>query len=141
MRTIATLGGIGRLPRLPGTAASAVGAAIFWLLSPHLSWQIAGCVVAAALGFWSAGPTARAMGVKDPPSVVIDEVAGMMVGLVALPAGWRTYLAGFLIFRVLDICKPWPIHRLEKISGSAGIMADDLLAGLLTNLLLRLTGL
>lgn len=137
MKTIATVGGVGRLSRLPGTVASAVGAGLAWLLSPNPTGQIAGCVVVTALGFWSAGPAAKQMGVKDPSAVVIDEVAGMMIGLALLPATWQTYLTGFLLFRVLDIFKPWPIHRLEGLSGGVGIMADDLLAGLLTNLLLR----
>ncbi len=137
MKTIATVGGVGRLPRLPGTVASAVGAGLAWLLSPTPAGQIAGCVVVTALGFWSAGPTAKQMGVKDPPAVVIDEVAGMMIGLALLPAAWQTYLAGFLLFRILDIFKPWPIRGLERLPGGVGIMADDLLAGLLTNLLLN----
>ena len=138
MKTIATVGGVGRLPRLPGTVASAVGAALAWLLSPNPAGQVAGCLAVTALGFWSAGPVAKQMGAKDPPSVVIDEAAGMMIGLATLPATWSAYLAGFLLFRILDIFKPWPIRRLERLPGGVGIMADDLLAGLITNLLLRL---
>ena len=136
-KTIATVGGIGRVPRLPGTVASVVGVGLAWWLSPNPAMQIAGCLVVTALGFWSAGPAARAMGVKDPPAVVIDEVAGMMIGLVLLPATWKTYLAAFLLFRILDIFKPGPIQRIERLPGGAGIMADDLLAGLIANLLLR----
>lgn len=136
-KAIATVGGIGRVPRLPGTVASVVGAGLAWWLSPNPTAQIVGCLVVTALGFWSAGPAARAMGVKDPPAVVIDEVAGMMISLALLPVTWKLYLAGFLLFRILDIFKPGPIRRLERLSGSAGIMADDLLAGLLTNLLLQ----
>lgn len=138
VKAIATIGGIGRVPRLPGTVASIVGAGLAWLLSPNPAMQITGCLAVTALGFWSAGPAARAMGVKDPPAVVIDEMAGMMIGLALLPATWKTYLAGFLLFRILDIFKPGPIRRLERLPGGVGIMADDLLAGLLTNLLLRL---
>ena len=109
-----------------------------WWLSPYPELQIIGCLAVTALGFWSAGPAARAMGVKDPPSVVIDEVAGMMISLALLPATLKTYLAGFLLFRLLDIFKPGPIRSLERLPGSTGIMSDDLLAGVLTNLLLRL---
>jgi phosphatidylglycerophosphatase A len=136
MKTIATVGGIGRLPRLPGTVASAVGAGLAWFLSPNPAGQIAGCVVVTALGFWSAGPTAKQMGVKDPPAVVIDEVAGMMLALLLLPADWRVYGAGFLLFRFLDIFKPLGLRRLERFPGSVGIMLDDLAAGLLGNLLM-----
>lgn len=139
-KTIATVGGIGRVPRLPGTVASAVGAGLAWLLSPNPAGQIAGCVVVTALGFWSTGSAAKQMGVKDPPAVVIDEVAGMMIGLALLPATWKLYLAGFLLFRILDIFKPGPIRRLERLPGGAGIMTDDLLAGLITNLILRALG-
>lgn len=140
-KIIATVGGIGRVPRLPGTVASVVGVGLAWLLSPNPAMQIAGCLAVTGLGFWSAGPAAKSMGVKDPPAVVIDEVAGMMIGLVLLPATWKTYLAGFFLFRILDIFKPGPIRRLERLPGGAGIMADDLLAGVVTNLLLRLVGL
>ncbi|MDO8730569.1 MAG: phosphatidylglycerophosphatase A [Candidatus Omnitrophota bacterium] len=140
-KVIATVGGIGRVPRLPGTVASVVGVGLAWWLSPHPAMQIAGCLAVTALGFWSAGPASRAMGVKDPPAVVIDEVAGMMISLVLLPATWKIYLAGFLLFRFLDIFKPGPIRRLECLPGGVGIMADDLLAGVVTNLLLRLAGL
>ena len=137
MRIVATVGGIGRVPRLPGTTASLVGVGISWLLSAHPSAQAAACFAAVMLGFWSAGPTAASLGLKDPSMVVIDEVAGMMLGLVLLPATGPVYLAGFFLFRLLDILKPGPIRRLERLSGGFGIMADDLLAGLLTNGLLH----
>ncbi len=137
-KAIATVGGIGRVPRLPGTVASVVGAGLAWWLSPNPAVQIAGCLAVTALGFWSAGPAARAMAVKDPPAVVIDEVAGMMLTLLFLPAKGWIYLAGFLLFRLLDIWKPGPIRRMEQLPGSLGIMLDDLAAGLAANLLLRL---
>ena len=137
MKAIATVGGIGRVPRLPGTVASVVGAGLAWWLSPYPELQIIGCLAVTALGFWSAGPAARAMGVKDPPAVVIDEVAGMMIGLALLPATWKVYLVGFLLFRILDIFKPGPIRGLERLPGSSGIMLDDLLAGLATQLILQ----
>ena len=137
-KIIATVGGIGRVPRLPGTVASVVGVALAWWLSPNPAMQIAGCLAVTALGFWSAGPAARATGGKDPPAVGNDEGAGMMIGLALLPATWKTYLAAFLLFRFLDIFKPGPIRRLERLPGGAGIMADDLLAGLATQGILRL---
>ena len=138
MKSIATLGPVGYAPRLPGTLASAVGVGISWLLSPSPAGQLAGCAAAVALGFWSAGPTAASLCLKDPSVVVIDEVAGMMLGLALLPAGRRLYLAGFILFRLLDIFKPWPIRRLERHPGSIGITADDLAAGLATNVIVRI---
>lgn len=136
-KTIATVGGVGFLPKLPGTAGSAVGLGLVWLLSADPLWQGAGTAATVALGFWSAGPTARRMGRPDPQAVVIDEVAGMMLALCFLPVTWPVYLAGFALFRFLDILKPFGLRRLERLPGSAGIMLDDLAAGLITHLLLR----
>jgi len=137
VRTIATVGGIGYLPFVPGTAGSAVGLGIAWILCASPLQQIIGCLVVIGLALWSAGPTARAMGQTDPRSIVIDEVAGMMVAVATLPVGGPLYLAGFLIFRFLDVAKPPPIRQLERLPGSWGILLDDLLAGLMTNLILR----
>ena len=138
MKTIATVGGLGYSPVAPGTIGSAVGLGMAWILSGNPSQQMIGCLVASGLGFWSSGPTARLLGEKDAQPIIIDEVAGMMIGVVLLPATWKIYLAGFLLFRVLDIFKPGPIGRLERLPGGVGIMADDLLAGVVTHLLLRL---
>lgn len=77
------------------------------------------------------------MGKSDPQQVVIDEVAGMMVALVALPATWKVYLGGLLLFRFFDIVKPPPICQLQRLPGSLGIVLDDLLAGLFAQLSLR----
>ncbi len=137
MRTIATVGGLGFVPKIPGTLGSAVGLVLAWVLSAHPAQQGIGCLVAIALALWSAGPTARQMGSTDPQAIIIDEVAGMMVALVALPVHWKIYGAGFLLFRFLDIVKPSPIRRLERLPGSWGILLDDLAASLLTNLALR----
>lgn len=138
MRTIATVGGIGFLPRIPGTAASLVGLGLSWVLRGSPLQQVLGCLVALGLALWSAGPTARSMGQEDPPAVVIDEVAGMMAGLAGLPATWGVYLGGLALFRFLDIVKPGPIRRVQRLPGSWGIVADDLLAGLATHGVLRL---
>ncbi len=138
MRTIATVGGIGYSPIAPGTLASLVGLGVAWILSAHPAQQVVGCGVAIGLALWSAGPTAQAMGKRDPSAVVIDEVAGMMVALVFLPVGSRIYLEGFLLFRLLDILKPFPLRHVERLPGGWGIVLDDLLAGLATNLILRI---
>ena len=137
MKTIATVGGIGYFPVAPGTAGSVVGLVIAWILSGSVIQQWIGCAVALALGLWSAGPTARAMAQPDPAPVVIDEVCGMMLAVVALPVTWAAYLTAFALFRLLDVAKPWPIRRLERFPGSWGILLDDVAAGLATNLLIR----
>lgn len=139
MRTIATVGGIGFSPVAPGTLASFVGCGIGWILSIDPLYQGIGCAVAIALALWSAGPTARALGLKDPRPIVIDEVAGMMVSVAFLPVSWVAYASAFILFRFLDIGKPPPINRLQNLPGSLGILLDDLAAGLATNLIVRFT--
>lgn len=137
MRTIATVFGIGYVPKIPGTLGSLFGLGISWILAGNPVYQIAGCVVASGLALWSAGPVARAMNQRDPSCVVIDEVAGMMVSLAAFPPTWQVYLVGFGLFRLLDILKPFPLRQAERLPGSWGILLDDLLAGLLVQLILR----
>ncbi len=137
MKTIATVCGVGYAPVGPGTLGSLVGLGISWLLKSNPIYQVWGSLAAIALGFWSAGPTAKILATPDPPKVVIDELAGMMVALATLPATWKVYLAGFLLFRFLDIVKPLGIRSVQCLPGSLGIMADDLLAGLLTHGVLR----
>ena len=138
MRTIATVGGIGFSPIAPGTLASLVGLGVSWILRSAGVWQQwVGACVGIGLAVWSAGPTAKAMGKKDPPAVVIDEVAGILVACAAFPTDWRIYLSCFFLFRFLDVLKPPFIRQLEKLPGSWGILADDLAAGLLANGLVR----
>jgi len=137
MRTIATIGGLGFLPVAPGTAGSVVGVFLAWILSGSAPAQGIGCLAAIGLGLWSAGPVSKVLGDPDPSPVIIDEVAGMMVGLFALPVTWKMYLGSFLLFRFLDVFKPFGLRRLEDLPGSWGIMSDDLGAGLATNLILH----
>ena len=83
------------------------------------------------LGFYLCGKTARDMGVHDHPGIVWDEIAGYWLTMTALPASWSWALAGFVLFRLFDIWKPWPISWLDRqVHGGVGIMVDDLLAGL-----------
>jgi phosphatidylglycerophosphatase A len=97
------------------------------------------------VGIPAATLTARACGRDDPSHVVIDEVAGQMVTLIAAPLTWKAQLAGFILFRMFDIVKPWPIRRLERLPEGTGIMMDDVAAGIFgwicLHLLLRSGGL
>jgi len=139
---IATSGGAGYSPIAPGTAGSAVGAVLFWITRAWpLGWQIALIVVVSAVGTWAAHVAARHFGREDPGEVVIDEVAGQLVTLVATGAGLAGTCLGFFVFRAFDVVKPWPVNRLERLPGGFGIMADDLLAGVFGNVVLRLVGL
>jgi phosphatidylglycerophosphatase A len=127
---IATVGGAGFFPFAPGTVGSAVGVGIYLLTR---GWtapaQIALLVVITVVGTWAAGVAEQALKREDPGPVVIDEVAGQLVTLFLTGVGWRGAFAGFLIFRVLDIIKPFPARRFERLHGGVGIMADDLMAG------------
>ncbi len=138
-KTIATFFGIGYLPYFPGTIGTLAGLVVFCLLGSDPRFQAAGVAVTIVAGFWSAGRMAAYLKEEDPRPVVIDEVAGILLGLLFLPVRWPVLLAGFLIFRFLDILKPFGIRRLEDLPGGWGIMMDDLAAGLLTNLALRVS--
>jgi len=137
-RWIATAFGSGYSPVAPGTAGSLVGLLLFWPLA-GLSWpvQAAACVAVFLVGTMAAGRVARDVGQEDPGLVVVDEVMGMWVTLVGLPFSPLTAVAGFLLFRVMDIFKPWPARSLEDLPGGLGIMADDAAAGVYANLLVR----
>lgn len=135
---VATAGGAGYAPLAPGTAGSAVGLALYLFTRrwPWL-WQIGLLAVTCAAGLWASGVAARHFQREDPGEVVIDEVAGQLATLCLTGAGVWAALVGFLVFRVLDIVKPWPAGRFERLPGGLGIMADDLMAGAYGNLLLR----
>ncbi|HTU02407.1 MAG TPA: phosphatidylglycerophosphatase A [Candidatus Sulfotelmatobacter sp.] len=129
---VATLGGIGYTPVMPGTAGSLVGAATcFPLLG--LDWRLyLVCVLLVSLGgVYTSTQVARGLGEADPPWIVIDELAGMWTAAIGLPASLYELAAVFLLFRLFDVVKPAPIPRLERLPGGLGIVADDLAAGLL----------
>ena len=127
---IATAGGAGYFPFAPGTVGSAVGIGVYFL-TRHLDapWQIGLLVAVSVIGTWAASIAARHFGREDPGYVVVDEVAGQLVTLLLLDVGIIGATLGFLIFRVLDIIKPWPARRFEDLPGGLGIMADDIMAG------------
>lgn len=128
---IASVGGAGYAPIAPGTAGSAVGIAVYLLTH---AWtpvaQVALLLVITAVGVWASTEGARHFQKKDPGHVVVDEVAGQLLTLLLTGAGWAGAAVGFLVFRLLDILKPWPADRLEELPEGLGIMADDLMAGL-----------
>ncbi len=136
---LATGLGAGYGPIAPGTWGSLLGVALHVALVKAGGWPaaIAGTALASALGMWSAGAAARRLGASDPGPVVIDEIAGQLLTLLFLPLTPATLLAGFLVFRALDVVKPFPARRLEALPGASGIMADDLVAGVYANLLVR----
>lgn len=130
---LATWGGVGYLPLMPGTWASLAALPLCWLLGRLGLWGYAlAWAGLLALGLWAAGPAQVYLGRPDHPAIVIDEVLGMLITLAGVPWSWQGVLAGFLIFRALDILKPFPISWLGA-GGSGGleVVADDVAAGLL----------
>lgn len=127
---IATSAGAGYSPFASGTAGSAVGVAIYFLtrhLDPRM--QIALLVVITVVGTWASSVAARHFDREDPGEVVIDEVAGQLVTYCLLGVGPLGAAIGFVLFRVLDVIKPWPARQMEHLHGGLGIMADDLMVG------------
>jgi phosphatidylglycerophosphatase A len=136
---IATCGSIGFVPVAPGTAGSAAGVALFYLVSAFdVAWAEPVVIVALfAAGVWAASSAEQQLGGTDPGPVVIDEVVGMLITLAWIPVTPLGALVGFLIFRVLDVVKPWPSRQLESLHGGLGIMADDAMAAVYGYLLMR----
>ncbi len=135
---VATCCGLGYFPIAPGTAGSIAGVALAAGIG-HLPvsrlWQstLVAMAVAAvfALGVWAGGEAEKFFGRVDPGSVVIDEVAGQMIALLRRPAtSWKWLVAGFVLFRIFDVAKPFPAGRAEKLPGGWGIMLDDVVAAL-----------
>ena len=141
---ISTFFGIGRLRPGPGTWASAVTtvlwAALAYSLPPSMRTPVAIglALLVVLIGIPSATRVARASGIKDPQFVVIDEVAGQLVALISVPLAWKSFLAGFILFRAFDILKPPPVRQLEGLPEGTGIVLDDVAAGLYALLVLYL---
>jgi len=136
---IATFGYIGFAPVAPGTFGSAAGVALYYLVRAiGVPWAEAALIVALlAAGVWAASAAERALGKTDPGPVVIDEVVGMLITLAWIPVTPLGAFVGFLIFRVLDVVKPWPARQFEAMHGGLGIMADDAMAAVYGHVLLR----
>lgn len=108
-----------------------IGIGLFLLLGRlELLWYLLATAVALIVGIWICGSAARTIGVHDHPGIVWDEVVGYLITMTALPRDWQWMLAGFVVFRVLDIVKPWPIKMIDRrMTGGLGIMMDDVVAG------------
>jgi phosphatidylglycerophosphatase A len=112
---------------------------VIWAFLPESAWVHATAIALLfPIGVWSASAVGRYFRSSDPGPVVVDEVMGMLVTLFLVPVGWRGAAIGFLLFRVFDVLKPYPVNRLERLPGGLGVMADDAMAGVYANLTLRL---
>jgi phosphatidylglycerophosphatase A len=134
---VATVFGVGYAPVAPGTFGSAAGLLVWWLLPSSTVIQAAAIAVIFVAGSWGGNVAERHFGRTDPGQVVIDEVMGMLITLFLNPVGWVGAFVGFLLFRVFDVIKPYPANRLEQLHGGIGVMADDAMAAVYANLVLR----
>ncbi|MEO6697073.1 MAG: phosphatidylglycerophosphatase A [Gammaproteobacteria bacterium] len=131
--------GLGALPYAPGTFGTLLGVLIYsaaqglplWLYIVHTAFFF-------GLGVWLCHGTARDLGVHDHPGIVWDEVVGYLITMTAAPKGWGWIILGFVLFRLFDIWKPWPISLIDRrVKGGLGIMLDDALAALYAGVILQ----
>ncbi len=135
--------GSGAAPKAPGTFGTLAAIPLFLLLQPlALHWYLLVLVVTFVVGIYLCGKTSEDMGVHDHSGIVWDEFVGYWVTMFAAPAGWLWIVIGFVLFRIFDIAKPWPISWADKkVHGGFGIMLDDLLAGLMALAVMQLLAL
>jgi phosphatidylglycerophosphatase A len=136
-KAIATFFGVGYIPFVPATWASAAAAVLGWFMGP---WIFLGVAVSSIAGLLACAPARRVLGHADPPSFVMDEVAGMLLTLLWVPRTVPYYLAAFLLFRLFDAWKPWLIRRIQDSPRATSIMWDDLAAGVTAGVVLTLIG-
>ena len=136
---IATCGYIGYVPVAPGTFGSAAGLLLFFALrsTGSVALELATITIVFAVGLWAGTVAEHHFGGIDPGPVVLDEVLGMLVTLALLPVNTTGAILGFLVFRVLDVIKPWPSAQFERLPGGLGVMADDAMAAIYGNLVMR----
>ena len=129
---VATLCGVGFSPKAPGTFGALVALPFAWLIvrAGGVPWLIAAAALLFAVGWWAASVVGRALG-KDPRAVVVDEAAGQWLTLAAVPLDPWSYAAAFVLFRLFDIWKPWPVSWADRqITGGIGTMIDDIFAAI-----------
>jgi phosphatidylglycerophosphatase A len=127
---VATAGGAGWAPVAPGTVGSAVAVLLLWLIPFSRPGLVLFFIVVALGGAWAAHLAERQLGDKDPGAIVIDEVAGMTLTVLPFPLTPGVLAVGFVLFRLFDVIKPFPARGSQRLPGGAGVMIDDLIAGL-----------
>jgi len=132
--------GSGLAPKAPGTFGTLVAIPLYLLLEPlSLTNFLIVLIILSLVSFYIAGKSAQLLGVHDHGGIVIDEICGYLVTMALAPSGWQWIIIGFILFRIFDILKPWPINLLDKnVSGGIGIVLDDLMAGIYALLSLEL---
>ena len=132
--------GSGLVPKAPGTFGTLPGIVLVWLFAGLDTTAYMGVVAFVTIvGVYLCGATAKAMGEHDSSHIVWDEIAGYMIAMIAIPVSWQALLLAFVLFRIFDILKPWPIRWLDKhVDGGFGIMVDDVLAGFFALVLMHI---
>jgi phosphatidylglycerophosphatase A len=136
---ISTCAYLGYAPVAPGTVGSAAGLVVSWALRqvPLPALDLVAIVTLFVVGIWSGSVAEQHFGTEDPGPVVLDEVVGMLITLALMPVTWSVALLGFLVFRLFDVLKPYPSARFERLPGGLGVMADDAMAAVYANLVVR----
>ena len=136
---LSTFGYLGYAPVAPGTFGSAAGLLVFYLIrsTGSAAVELGAIAVLFGVGVWAGTVAEHHFGGIDPGPVVLDEVVGMLITLCLLPVNGTGAFAGFLVFRILDVVKPFPSARFEKLPGGLGVMADDGMAAIYGNLAMR----
>jgi phosphatidylglycerophosphatase A len=133
--------GAGLLPGMPGTWGALAALPVAWFLAAYfgsLGLIVAALVIFVA-GCWASGVICRNIATQDPGAIVVDEVAAQLLVLAVTPPGLAAYAAGFVLFRIADIAKPWPVSWADRaIHGGIGVMLDDMLAAVYAGLILML---
>jgi len=132
--------GSGAMPFAPGTFGTLVAVPIYLLMAPlALTAYLVAVSLMFVVGIWLCERTSRDLGVHDHGGIVWDEIVGYLITMIMAPAGWLWLLLGFVLFRLFDIFKPWPINSIDrKVGGGLGIMLDDVVAGLFSLLVMQL---
>lgn len=123
--------GAGLSPIMPGTVGTLAGVPLYLLMSHlGLGWYLLIIVAAFLVGIYICDVTAKKLGVHDHGGIVWDEFVGLWITMIAAPSGWAWVVLGFVLFRIFDMAKPWPINRIDRaVKGGLGIMLDDVIAG------------
>lgn len=137
IKTLSTFFYIGYLPLIPGTFGSLVGVLIFYLIKDNVLMYRLATLLLIVIGFLVTGEAEKIMEQKDAKYIVIDEVSGMLLSLMFIPYDIKLVIIAFFLFRLLDTLKPYPAGVLQDLKGSRGVMGDDIIAGLYTNIILQ----
>lgn len=133
--------GCGLSPLMPGTVGTLPGVVVYLLMmNLNMMLYLSITLLIIGIGAWVADYTSVALGGRDHKAIVVDEIVGFLVACIGLPTNWFYLVSAFILFRIFDIAKPWPISFIDKqIKGGAGIVSDDLVAGIYTLLCIQAT--